>query len=149
MAKSIFTHRVTQELEVPDTDPVQRITIRKLAGRHLETAAVEAQRKSLDNVRHMGGPAMVKEFLAMREPKPASTPETVEAVAADPMSGYDPISLAQQAVVSWTFEEPLTPTAIEEMDDDTLGWLSAAVLKLAKPRLFLTAEEREVARGNG
>lgn len=147
MAKSIFTNRVTRDLAVPDTEPVQTVVIRKLAGRHLEAAAVEAQRKSMANVKVIGGPALVKEFMAIRDPKPAPA-EGEAPKPVDPMNDYDATVLVQKAVLSWTFDEPLSAAAIEEMDDEVLDWLAREVLRLAKPKLFMTDAEREAARGN-
>lgn len=145
MGKTIFTQRVTEELVVPETDPVQTITIRKLAGRHLEKASQEAQRKALASVKAVGGPALLKEYLAIAD----RTTDDDKNKATDPMSGYDPYSLIADGVVAWTFEESRTEDVIADLDVEIVDWLARAVLKLARPRLFQSEAAAAAAQGNG
>ena len=155
---SIFTSRVTKTLPIPGEVPEQTVTIRKLAGRHLEAAAVEAQRKSMANVQAIGGPALVKEFMAMSDgpkPKPGTSeddedgPKASDApVVDDPMNGYDPATLIKCGVIGWSLPDEVTPELLADMDDERVEWLSTEILKLAKPRLFQTVGQAEDARGN-
>jgi hypothetical protein len=143
---SVFTSRVTKDIPVGD----QTVVIRKLAPRHLEKAAKEAQRKSLDDFKAMGGAAFLKEWQDVTDKKP-DAPD----VAPDPMHGYDAVTLLESGIVSWTFTEKdaddkdvpvaLTRENIEDLDDETLTLLSREVLMLSKPSLF---GDQEAARKN-
>jgi hypothetical protein len=133
---SVFTSRVTKDIPVGD----QTVVIRKLAPRHLEKAAKEAQRKSLDDFKAMGGAAFLKEWQDVTEKKP-DAPD----VAPDPMHGYDAVTLLESGIVSWSFEEAVTRESFEDLDADTLDLLSREVLKLSKPSLFV---DQEAARKN-
>lgn len=148
---SIFTNRVTKDLTVEGTS--HRITIRKLAGRHLHAAALEDQRRSMENIKAVGGPALLKEYMALaEEPKTAAANGDAPA---DPMSGYDAVTLLKKGIVAWTFTEadgldpmPVSDAAIEEIDADTSEWLAREIMKLAKPRLFLSKDEAKAEQGN-
>jgi hypothetical protein len=67
----------------------------------------------------------------------------------DPLAGYDRLSLAQSGVKAWSYDKPVTPATVADVDDDALEFFATAVLKLTKPGLFQTPEEREADRKNG
>lgn len=143
---SVFTHRVLKTLDVPGTNGT--VTFRKLAPRHLEAAVVEQQRQSMANVKDIGGPALLKEFMALGD-KDKDAKASGDDAAPDPLAGYDKPTLIKKAVKSWTLEEPLSDEAIDELDEDTCDWLAREVMRLAKPKAFLSETEREDEQGNG
>jgi hypothetical protein len=140
---SVFTSRVTKEIAIPH-DEGQTATIRKLAPRHLEAAAKEAQRQSLADLRDMGGAAFMRELQSL------NTGDTVaRAAVADPLGTFDRLTLLEKGVTGWSYDVPVGREAFEDLDDDTAEFLAREVLRLAKPALFQTEAEAEAARGNG
>jgi hypothetical protein len=143
---SLFTSKVTKTLTFPAA-PDQTVVIRKLAPKHLAKAARAAQARMLEDVEAMGGADVIKKFQgAFKTDEPKAEPDESPA---DPLAGYEPVTLIVSGVTSWTLEEPLTPEWIDQLDGDTQEWLAREVLRLAKPSLFLTAEEAAAQRKNG
>ena len=141
---SVFTSLVTKVLEVPG-DPGQTITIRKLAPKHLETARTANQVKSMDALRAMGGPAFIREIQAMQ----IESTVVAEAVAADPRLLFDKVPLMTAGVIAWSYaDRERTTEAFEDLDEATSDWLARELLMLAKPSLFETPADTEVAQKN-
>lgn len=152
---SVFTSLVTDVLEVPG-DPGQTVTIRKLAPKHLDAAAKAAQRQARaelaelrENVALMEQAMQLVEAGARGAGGEAGPASPVAAALADPMRGYDPITLIEHGVIGWTYDRERTRDVFEDLDEERQDWLARAVLKLAKPALFQTAAEQEEARKNG
>lgn len=140
---SVFTSRVTKTIPIPHDDGAT-VTIRKLAPRHLDQAAKEAQRESLEQLKAMGGPAFMKELQALGGDK------TVQAATkADPLLLFDAVTLLEKGVTGWSYDAPIARESVEDLDDATLTYLAREILKLAKPALFQTEDEAEAARKNG
>jgi hypothetical protein len=139
---SVFTSKVTLDVPIPHDSP-HSVTIRKLAPRHLDAAAKEAQRQAITEAKAIG-PAFIKEMQAL-----ADKPETKDAAQRDPLLTYDRVTLIEKGATAWTYDEPLTRESIEDLDDETADVIARAVLKLAKPGLFQTEVEQEADRKNG
>jgi hypothetical protein len=142
---SVFTSKVTRTLNVPH-DEGQTITIRKLAPRHLEAAAKEAQRTAMAEFRDMGGAAFMQELAALKSDK--SEADAAPAVA-DPVGLFDRVTLLSKAVTAWSYEEAIDVDTLAELDEETQAWLAREVLTLAKPALFQSEADAETARKNG
>lgn len=140
---SVFTSRVTQTIDIPG-DPGQTATIRKLAPKHLEKAAKVHQAQAIEDLRALGGPAVLKELADLRETNP-----DIAAAVSDPLSAFDRTTLLQHGVVAWSYADAPTSESLEDLNDEVQETLARAVLKLAKPGLFLTEAEAAVARKNG
>jgi hypothetical protein len=145
---SIFASHTTQTIPVPFDAP-HTVTIQKLSGRGLEAA----QLAHLTGVVTGRGRNWATTFVR-RAAAGLATNADAEKVLHDPLSGYDRVSLVQGGLTAWSYEQdgekkPITPAAIEDLDEDALEWLATAVLKLTKPALFQTADEQETARKNG
>lgn len=139
--RSIFTNRVVVELPVPH-DEGQSITIRKLAPRHLEAAAKESQRQSINDVKEAGGAKLVGEIT--REFKdPDKAKDLADAVKRDPLMTFDRVTLISKAVTAWSYEQALTLDVFEELDEETQQWLATEILKLSKPTLYETEADRK------
>ena len=137
---SVFTSRVTDTVTIPDEGSV---TIRKLAPRHLEAARKEQTRKSLKEMKEIG-PAFWKELQSLNDKEKEA--ERQKAREADPLSDFDRHTLLVSGIVAWTFDEPLPEEkdaragAIDDLEDDVQETVAKAILKLAKPSLFVDAE---------
>jgi hypothetical protein len=70
-------------------------------------------------------------------------------VGAHPLAGFDALTLIEKGVTEWTFTEPIGHDAFEEIDADTRDWLATEILRLSRPSLFQSADEREQAQKNG
>jgi len=138
---SIFTHRIVVTKDVPH-DPGQTVTFRKLAPRHLEMAAQESQRQSIQQVKESGGPKLLGEI--QREfADPEKKKDLEAATSRDPLLTYDRVTLLEKAVKEWSYPEPADRTSFEELDDETLQWLATEILRLSKPSLFETEADRK------
>src|SRR4051794_14606562 len=139
---SIFASQTTETIPIPFDAP-HAVTIQKLTGRDVDAAQLD----------HMAGVVTGRgrnwavRFLELARAGAASDKDARK-VLDDPLSGYDRLTLAKRGVKAWTYGD-VTPAAIEDLDDEALEWFARAVLRLTKPGLFQTVDEREAAQKNG
>ncbi len=145
MFASLKTETVTVPGETPTT-----VVIHKLSGKDYDAAQFV----------HMTGTATGRgrnwatRFVALASAGTA-TADDAKKVFADPMAGFDRLSLVKSGIVSWSCTKAdgkpmdVTPEAINDLDDEALELLAKAVLKLTKPALFQTADEYEADQKNG
>jgi len=147
---SIFASQVTQVVSYPGA-PGSEIVIRKLAPKDLAKAARASQKRALDDLLEVGGTEALKALKAFETERPKTDDDAPSGPVAEPnpLDGYDLGTLVLRGVKSWNFEVPVSAESVDDLDEDALTWLATAVLKLSKPSLFLSAEEREAARKNG
>lgn len=143
---SVFTSRITTTMPIPG-ELGQSVTLRKLAPKHLRRAAQDSQRAALEDLKAIGGTAVLKEFSDLGSKKAAATPET-PAAPVDPLDGYDRITLMELGVTEWTLDAARTRETFEDLDESTQHWLGTEILKLAKPSAYATTEEAEAQRKN-
>lgn len=136
---SPFTSHFTETIPIPGDDG-QTAVIRKLAPKALERAQKASQRKAMEDLQAMGGLAAYKALAGDVDKDKKDDP-------VDPMLLYDRGLLLEAGLISWTYGE-LTRERIDDLDDDVQETLARAVLKLAKPSLFATFEERQAAKKN-
>jgi len=145
---SIFAHEVQATATVPQ-DPPHTFTFRKLTGRELE----KAQGDHL--VAFMGGHSprlWAGSLRRILEHGTAANDASVRDALADPLLGFDRYSIVKAGLVSWSYSQNGDkPKAeqIDDLDDEAVDLMARAILKLSKPALFMTAEEREDAKKNG
>lgn len=161
---SPFASRVVVTLPIP-FDPPNEVTIRKLAGRHLERARNVFLTSLFLDVQARGGAAVQKDMqqLFVKDaPNKEEVEEKVKAVAADPLNGFDPYIVAQGGIVSWTYPESLKVElvtdekgnqiprvqAIDDLDEDAVRWFATEIMRITKPSLFQTKDEAEDDRKN-
>jgi hypothetical protein len=137
---SVFCSLVTETVPVGD----ETVTIRKLTPSNLRAAQKANQRRSLEELHDMGGPAFLKELRSLN----VSEADVEEATETDPLLLYDRTVLLEKGLVSWTFEREMNADAYEDLDEETHDQLARAILRLAKPSLFQSTDEQEVARKN-
>lgn len=124
------------------------VTVRKLTGAEVERAQSVHQRSIAS------GRGWANKFRREIEKGIATDGQVLEAIA-DPLLGYDRMTMVQAGLVAWSYEtkpgkpKPLTTDAKADLDDEALDFIALEVLRLTKPGLFQTEEEREQATKNG
>lgn len=151
---SPFASRTVVTLPIP-FDPPNEVTLQKLAGRHLQKAEVAAQANWIETMDAKGGIKKQREILREYEAdKPAAEPEEEpkEEKPVDPLAGLDPYTVCRFGIKAWTYDESLAEDpetkrvlALDDMDADSLNWFATEVMRLTRPGLFLTKEERKEA----
>jgi hypothetical protein len=161
---SPFASRVVVTLPVP-FDPPNEVTIRKLAGRHLERARNAFLHSLFLDVQARGGATVQKEMqtLFIKDAPNQDEVKAKEAAAAsDPLSGLDKYIVVQGGLVDWTYPESCKPepvtdergttemriVALDDMDEDAIKWLATEIMRLTKPALFQSHDEAAEARKN-
>jgi hypothetical protein len=155
---SIFSSRITRIVELPFDVP-NTVTLRALAGRHLERARVESQAASVSFIQKMGGPAFQKELATLGDPEKQK--ELTEKAKADPLNLFDRYIVLYRGIVGWTYPESLKAVMVEEdgrqvehieaiddLSDEAAEFIAREILRLSKPSLFETKAEIEEVRGN-
>jgi len=140
---SIFASQTQDTVALP-FDPPHTVTIQKLSGKDLEAA----QFVHMTGVATGRGRNWATTFRRLAAAGVATNADA-QKVLSDPLSGYDRLTLAKAGVKAWTYAEEVTPAAIDDLVEEALEFFATAVLKLTKPALFQTDEEREAARKNG
>lgn len=131
---SIFASRTTKLIEMKDGGTV---TVRKLAGRHIERARQEHSMAMMDSVKRMGV-AFQRELAATIDTKD----DEIKAVQSDPMNGFDLTTVLERGILAWSYAEKVTPELIDDMEDEARTEIATAIMKLTLPSLFLSAEEK-------
>jgi hypothetical protein len=143
---SIFASRITKTIPIP-FDPPHEVTLQKLAGRHLGKAHDAFLADLYQGVRDRGGSAVQKDMQALFEgDKKADAEAAVAKVQADPLNGYDPYVLVRHGVKGWSYDTPLSPEAIEDLDDEAVTFFATEIMRLTKPALFQTEEAAKAAQ---
>lgn len=128
------------------------VVIKRIGWRALEDAAAAQMRDGLRTVREIGGVEAVRQFKEIAEANRQDgdeRPDTevvrdVVAAAKDPLLAYDKQELVMRSVVTVDGQEK-TLAQIEEFEPEVLTAIATAVLRLARPGLFETEEERKNA----
>lgn len=156
---SPFASRVVATLPIPFDQP-HEVTLQKLAGRHLEKAETAAQAKWIQTMDAKGGIKKQREILRELKddepkPDPKAVPEPEKDETVDPLAGLDPYTVCRFGIQSWTYDESLAEDAttkrvlaLDDMDADSLEWFATEIMRLTKPRLFQTKDERKEAEKN-
>lgn len=160
---SIFSSQTKKTLPI-QTDPSHTITIRKLTGKEVEKAQADDA---------IGLAAGSTRSWAARMKAVAKAGDDAKALAAlmDPLVGYDRFSIIRSGLLAWSYPESLKPIAaraaveakdgqpaqpaveaydaITDLDDEAADFIATQILRLTKPGLFATADEREADQKNG
>jgi len=162
---SPFASKVVATLAIP-FDPPNEVTIRKLAGRHLERARNVFLTGLFLDVQARGGAAVQKDMQQLfkkdekNDEAREQTEQQIKKLTDDPLNGLDPYEIARCGIVKWTYAEPLTLEesvdergtitmrcrAIDDLDEDAVRWFATEVMRLTKPSLFQTTEEADADR---
>ena len=140
---SPFASHVTEIVALP-FDPPHTATIQKLSGKDLDAA----QYAHMVGVATGRGRNWATRFLSLAGAGVATEADAVK-VLSDPLSGFDRLALVKSGVKAWSYDAvPVTAEAVEDLDDEALEFLASSVLKLTKPALFQSAEDREASKKN-
>ena len=111
----MLTKDLTRQLDLPH-EPGAWITVRGLGYVALERAR---QRKLVDQI---GLLRQLGDVQSVANKAEASTDEP------DPLAAYDLTALLEEAIVAWSYEEPVSPEAIHSLDEVTAKFVGHAVL---------------------
>ncbi len=145
----MFASHTTTTVTVPGETP-GTVTIHKLSGKDFDAAQLAHMTGFVTG----HGRNWSTKFLRVAQAGIATEADALK-VLADPLSGFDRLELVKRGVAAWSCLNakgeplPVTPQAIEDLDDETLELLATEVLRLTKPRLFLSAKEAEGEQKNG
>lgn len=133
---SIFASRTQQTVPIPFDEP-HTVTIRKLAGRHLQAAREASQAAAVAAVARMGGAAFQRELQAAGGNDPAAVVALVAAQQADPLNGLDRYVVLAKGIVAWTYVDeagaplPVSAAAIDDLDEQAADFLARAIVALS------------------
>ena len=136
----MFASRTTDTIPIP-FEAGQTITLRKLTGGETDAAQEAHLRSTIAGRWSPHGWAQ-----AFQRQLAKGVVADVQQALADPVLGYDRLTLATAGIVAWSLPEPiLSPEAIADLGDDELDWVAREILRRTKPALFLTAEDAKAA----
>ena len=118
---------ITKRLDVPH-EQGEWVEIRKLSWRQLEAASDAQTEKAMAKVSGLGAELM------------ASLPKAV-AGDRDPVDSYDRGAALAAGIIAWSYDAPVSPDAIGDLDEETAGWLMREIIS------FTTGDAAE--RKNG
>jgi len=121
----MLTSRIVKQVEIPG-EPGEWLKLRMLPGKKLEEARETQTRRLLSTFRAMG--AEGAEALAKFNAR-----EAAEELAADPLAEYDIDTLLRAGIIGWSYEEKLTPQAIEELDGRVRRWAAEQLISMSLP----------------
>lgn len=121
----MLTSRIVKEVPIPHENG-EWMRLRMLPGKKLQEARDEQTYKQLMLFRKMGADGVEAIQKASRQDAEA-------ALKADPLSAYDIDVLLRAGIVAWSYDEKVTPQAIEELDETTRRWAAEELLKMSLP----------------
>ena len=133
---ALITGRET--LPIPHEDG-EEMTLRALPPKQL-TKAADARWVTVQQARREMGVEFVK-FIAEQQAARASEQP---AASYDPLGQYDLWTLLELGIASWSYDAPVSPETIEQLDGTTATWAAREILRLSG-----IVTEPEAARKNG
>ncbi len=118
----MLTGRIVKQVDIPH-EPGEWLKLRLLPGKKLDEARELKQRQTLAGLREMGVDIW-REFTAERG---GDSPATQ-----DPLTYYDVDTLLRAGIVGWSYEEKVTPQAIEDLDAQTRRWAAETLLQMVE-----------------
>lgn len=146
---SIFASDTTVTIPIP-SDPSHSVTLRKLTGRDIERAQGEHLNATVAGRSPRGWAGIFHASLA----KGTATEADAQKALSDPLAGFDRFTIVRAGLKGWTFKKdekpvPVNDETVSDLDDDALEFFAVEIMRLTKPGLFLTDEERKAAQKNG
>jgi hypothetical protein len=112
---------ITKRVEIPHEEG-EFMEFKKLSWKQLESASEISSDALMVKIKNMGGD-IVK---ALRE--------TTQEQKADPKQGYDRESILRKGIVKWSYDAPVTPDNISDLDEETAAWAFKEILDMNLPR---------------
>ncbi|HXH05851.1 MAG TPA: hypothetical protein VNI83_04600 [Vicinamibacterales bacterium] len=132
----MFATACQETLPVPG-DPSHTVTIRRLSALELEEAQRAAAAAATKRLLELGGASVLKELSALGGS--VAAPATSEPI--DPLQAYDRRLVLRAGIVSWSYERPVTPEAIDEIEPEAAEAIARAILRLTRPSLFASPKD--------
>lgn len=121
----MLTSRIVKQVEIPHEEG-EWMRLRMLPGKKLQEAIDEKQRRALLEMKALGGDVIA----AIKALNPA---EKAEAKAsADPITQYDEDTILRAGIIAWSYDDKVTPQAIDDLDETTRGWVVREILALSQ-----------------
>jgi L-lactate utilization protein LutC len=130
----VFASRVQKTVEIPH-DPPHTALLQKLPRRHLITASKQQTATLMSDIRAQFGERWQQEIAGFTSKKSDDAAALTKA-AKDPLLQFDVDTLLQYGLKAWTYDEPLTPDALADLDQETAEHLAREILRLTAPKLF-------------
>lgn len=141
---SIFASQTQATVTVPGEDG-QTVTVRALTGTEFDAAQAAHLRAIAEGHSARGWSGTFRRQLA----KGVVSDAAVVEMLADPLNGFDRLTLVKSGLVAWTYGE-VAPARVDDLKDDVLEFIATEVLRLTKPALFVrTVDEVEAATKKG
>lgn len=118
---------ITKRAEIPH-EPGEWMELRRLSWRQLEQASDAQSDAALDRMKRLGGDLLK----ALRD--------TVSNQEQNPTAKYDQAAVLKSGIVNWSYNVPVTPENIDDLDKETADWAVEEILGMHAPR---TEEERK------
>lgn len=121
----MLVSRNAREVPIPH-EPGEWLKLRPLSWKQLDDARKartrEAVKSSVEMTREMG-PELMAQIRSAR------TETAAESAPADPSEAYDRATLLRLGIVGWSYEEPVSPEAIDDLDEETAEWAARELLR--------------------
>jgi hypothetical protein len=140
----IFASETTATVPLP-FDPPETITIQKLTGADVERAQAAHLSATVAGKTPRGWEQLFKNAVA----KGIATDADAARMLNDPLAGYDRITIVRAGLKAWSYKRAVDAAAIDDIDDESLEFIATEIMRLTKPALFQTPEEREAAKKKG
>lgn len=107
-------------------EPEHEFTFQPLSWRQLEEARQARTRTVFGNLRAMGG-ELYRAIQEMPSSGPSKNPD-----GADPAADYDRGELLRASITAWTYDDKLTPAALDALDQETADWALSVIARFNK-----------------
>lgn len=116
---------VSDDLPIPGR-PGEWMRFRALGGSALRASREEKTRRTLGDMRAMGG-EVVRQIQEMNREEAAAT------LAADPLAQHEIDVLLSGGIVAWSLDEKINPRNIADLPEDVQEWAAREILQLSLP----------------
>ena len=134
----MLTNKVTRVIQLPH-EPETTITVRMLSAKQLQAAreakveaAAAAYLKSMKLLSALDPQVLAAGFEA-RAKTAIAEPEPAELTPIDPLDAYDVDLLIAAGIVGWSYEDEVTPEAIDELDEKTRLYVARELIPWLEP----------------
>lgn len=126
----MLTNLITEQLDLPHEEGAW-IKVRKpsaLVLREARSVAHAAWKESLADYSSVD-PALLAKIVETRVQDTNGNGKEPEPV--DPLTGYDDMTLVRACVIEWSYDVPVTPDTIAELDEETILFVARSLVPKA------------------
>ena len=128
--------KITKQVDVPH-ESGEWFELRLLGWKQLDEAKRVRTKQSFANIKEMGGDI----FKAIQ-----SARSDDGAAVADPLAEYDLETVLLKGIVSWSYDEPVSPETIGNLDEQTAQWAARTILGIESVEQRGNGSEAYIAR---